>query len=354
MRIPRHPDELDAAALGALLAARYPDAAVADVTVRAVHEVTNTHVRIDVRYARPAGLPESLFVKMVPREAARRAQIAKTDMGRREVRFYDELAPRVGLRVPEAFATAYDENDGTFILVMEDLTASGCTVSDGTVGVPADAAADALRELAALHVGYEAPARRTREVPWIPRPTRGSPYGVTMLAYALAHHRDRMSRDFAAIAEIYVAHSDALQDVWHGDHDTVIHGDPHLGNVFDDHGRVGFLDWGIIHVGSAMRDAGYFILMAMDPQERRTHERALLRHYLDTRSALGGSPWSFAEAWEAYRRHAAYTVVASCQIVTFPEGISEARQIFSDAFLGRAEAAIADLDALGALRAAGF
>jgi len=40
--------------------------------------------------------------------------------------------------------------------------------------------------------------------------------------------------------------------------------------------------------------------------------------------------------------------------VVFPENITEKRRVFSSAFLARAEAAIADLDALGAVRAAGI
>lgn len=93
--------------------------------------------------------------------------------------------------------------------------------------------------------------------------------------------------------------------------------------------------------------------MGMDPPARRAHERDLLAHYLDVRRAHGAADWSFADAWQAHRRHAAYTVVASCQIVTFPPGISEARRVFSEAFLARAEAAVADLGALDALRSAG-
>jgi hypothetical protein len=41
-------------------------------------------------------------------------------------------------------------------------------------------------------------------------------------------------------------------------------------------------------------------------------------------------------------------------VVRFPEGISEARRIFADAFLERAQASLDDLDARGALREAGF
>ena len=353
MALPLLPDELTPEVLTALLAARAPGVVVAGVEAVGVREVTNTHVYVTLTYAHDVGLASRMFVKMVPRDPARRVQVAQTGMGPREARFYADLAPHLAFRVPAVYAAAADD-DGSFVLCLEDLAVTGCTVSDGTVGVSAEGAATALTELAGLHARYEDPARRAAEVPWIPMPTRGSPYAVTMLADALARHPERLSPDFRAIAEIYVAHSDALQDVWHGDHDTVIHGDPHIGNLFDDHGRVGFLDWGIVHVGSAMRDVSYFMTMGMDPAERRAHERDLLAHYLDARRSLGAAEWSFAVAWAAHRRHAAYTVVASCQVVTFPEGITEARRVFSEAFLARAEAAVADLGALDALHAAGF
>ena len=354
MALPLDADALDPAALTTLLAVRHPGTTVTSARVREVREVTNTHVFVDVEYAEPTTLPTALFVKMVPRDPARRATIAATGMGRREVRVYDDLAPHLALRVPAVYATAYDDADGSFVVVMEDLVATGCTISDGTVGVSPPSAARALDELADLHARYEDPARRGAEVPWIPTATTGSPYGVTLLRDALARHRDRLSPDFAAIAEIYVDRSDDLQDLWHDGVTTVVHGDPHLGNLFDDHGRTGFLDWGIVHVGSPMRDVSYFLTMSLGIEDRRAHEHDLLAGYLETRASLGATPIPFADAWAAHRQHAAYTVTACCQIVTFPEGISEARRVFSEAFLARAEAAIVDLDALDALRAVGF
>jgi hypothetical protein len=108
-----------------------------------------------------------------------------------------------------------------------------------------------------------------------------------------------------------------------------------------------------MRVGAAMRDASYFLMMAMSVEDRRLHERELLRHYLDVRHTLGAEPIAPDDAWLAYRLHAAYTVPACCQIVVFPENVTERRRVFAEAFLGRAEAAVADLDALGAVRAAG-
>src|SRR4029079_16542310 len=186
-------------------------------------------------------------------------------------------------------------------------------------------AAVALEELADLHVRFEDPARREREVPWAPLARDGKPTGLGLLRYGLDHHRDKLSDLFAWATETYLAHPEEYIALWAhgpGPH-TVNHGDPHLGNLFDDHGRVGFLDWGVINVTTPIRDAGYFIRMAMQVEDRRAHERValrsehrgaqereLLRHYLDVRAALGGAPIAFDDAWLAHRLHSLYCVPA--------------------------------------------
>ena len=91
-----------------------------------------------------------------------------------------------------------------------------------------------------------------------------------------------------------------------------------------------------------------------DIDDRRAHEEQLLRHYLDVRNSIAATRISFDDAWRMHREQAAYTVPACCQIVVFPDNITKKRRVFSSAFLARAEAAIDDLDALGAVRAAGI
>jgi aminoglycoside phosphotransferase (APT) family kinase protein len=352
--VPRTPAEIDADWLTLALSARHPDAVATMAEVRDVHEVTNTHVRVHASYAAEAGIPADLFVKMPPLDPARREAIAQTDMGRREERFYSTLAESVRLRVPACYASVFDGETNDFVIVLEDIVAGGCTISDGTVGVAPDSAAVALEELAHLHARFDDPAVRDADVPWVPRARHASKYGERLLEIALAEHRDRLDDDFAELARLYIDHGDELQALWHSGPNTVIHGDPHLGNLFDDHGRTGFLDWGIINVSSPMRDASYFLTMAMGIDDRRAHEEELLRHYLDVHNSIAVTAISFDDAWRMHREQAAYTVPACCQIVVFPENITEQRRVFSQAFLARAEAAIADLDALGAVRAAGL
>ena len=152
------------------------------------------------------------------------------------------------------------------------------------------------------------------------------------------------------MARTYIDHRDALHELWKEGPSTVLHGDTHIGNLFDDAGRIGFLDWGLVVVSTPMRDVSYFLNMALSIEDRRSHDESLIRHYLDVRQALGGSKIDFDSAWRAHRIHAGYLAPASCQIVTFPEDATPKRKRFAAAFLARAEAAIEDLEARQAIR----
>ncbi len=349
--VPRVADEIDERWLEEALQPRHPGVKVESVTVAERHEVTNSHAWLDVCYS-PSGAPgpTRLFCKLLPDEAGRREAIAQTQMGLREAMFYDRLAPDLSLRVPQAHAVRFDAESGAFILLLEDLVEAGCTVSTGPESPTPDAAAKALEELAAMHVRFEDASVRRREASWVSPPDPPSDYGSTRLAEGLEHHRDRLTPAFVEMSEVYIEHRDALHAAWSEGPPTVIHGDTHIGNLFFEGDRVGFLDWGLIVVNTPLRDVSYFLNMCLSIEDRRTWDAQLIRHYLEVRRALKGESISEDEAWKRHRIHAAYLAPASCQIVTFPEGISERRAKFSEHFLARASAAIEDLESREALR----
>jgi hypothetical protein len=352
MPLPSTPFEIDAAWLTDQLQARYPGVQIRDVVVVDHNEVTNTHARLRVMCADDRGLPESMFCKMAPLDPARRGSILATGMGQREVRFYAAVPRSLSLRVLNVYVAAEDSADGSFVLLLEDLDTTECTVSDGTKAVAPEAAALALEDLAGLHLRYANSDYRRQELGWVPTSRPLSDYGAKLLRYGLEHHRDRLSQPFARLAELYVDNAASFQDLWQNGPKTVVHGDAHLGNLFDDHGRTGFLDWGMINVTTPMRDVSYFMNMAMSIEDRRLHDRDLIRHYLEIWNSGSGLPLSFDQAWLAHRIHAAYCVPASCQIVTFPEDATDQRRVFAGAFLARAEAAIEDLEAFDAIASA--
>lgn len=335
------------------LAARYPGVRVASAQVLGASERTNQHVRLGLAYEARAGAPDSLFCKLPPRDAAHRARIGAGGMGAREVHFYREVAPALSLRVPAcAFAAA--RGDGSFLLLLEDLAARGAAISDGTWAAPGKLAGAALAELAELHVRYEEPARLAQVAAWAAKPRGKTPDFVTQtLRHVVAHFADRLSAPYLAIAALYADHGEAIEALWDEGPQTLIHGDAHIGNLFLDGDRVGFLDWGMARIGTPLRDVSFFLTMGVESEDRRRDERALLRHYLDVRRALGGSTIPFDEAWRAHRLHAAYTVIASFLSLVPPYDVAE-RRTFTGNFRARAMAAIEDLDSAGALRAAGI
>jgi hypothetical protein len=344
------PEDLDRSWFQSLLSQRYPATEVTGVDITRVHEWTNLHVRIDLSYDNAGGAPDKVFVKLPPGDERKAKALGSARMGAREARFYNLVAPDLDLRVPIGHGSVI-EDDGGFAVVIEDLAATGCRTYN-TVGIDRDAAARAFEDLAAMHVRFEDPAsRRADTVSWIkappiPPPATPEPpnYGQKLLRFGIDAHRDLLSDAYVAVAERWIAHGTDLQRRWWDAPLTVIHGDPHPGNLFDDRGRVGFLDWGLVCLGDPLRDISYFLCISLDVDVRRASEEELIRHYLDVRRALGGAEIGFDHAWARHRLHAAYVVPASCQCLDLAAAKTDSARRFSETFLTRAVAAVDDLE----------
>jgi len=169
-----------------------------------------------------------------------------------------------------------------------------------------------LEDLARFHARFEDPAVRSAVAPWlaVPQPQAGDIIAQLMRA-VLDEHGDALTSAYVATGELYINHHARLDELWNAGPQTYIHGDTHIGNVFLDGGRVGFVDWGLSRVSTPLRDVSYFLTMAVDPQARRKAESELLQLYLDVLRTAGGADIAFDEAWSAHRLQAAYTVVAT-------------------------------------------
>ena len=348
--LPSDPSEVTPDWLSQALSERFPGTRVREVEVLEIHHGTNSNARLGVTYDEGPGLPETFFLKMLPLDPERRATIEQTGMGRREALFYRHLADDVPMRVPRPYVAQLDESDGSFVLLLEDLDASDCTLADPATGIDVQQAAAAMSDYAALHVRFAEEAARREHAGWVTHMDANSDMGIWMLQYGLDHHRDKLRDGYAEMAQLYIDRRPELDEVWLRGPTTVLQGDSHVGNLFLDAGRVGFLDWGLIQLGTPMRDVGYFITMALSPEDRRAHERELIRRYLAARTEAGGDTFDFDEAWLLHRVHAAYAAPASCPLVLFPEDEPEENKTLSRSFLERSQCVIEDLDPRGALR----
>lgn len=348
--LPENADQVTPQWLTAAMAARGIVATVKTVEVTEQHRGTNANAMLRVTYDSDTDLPTDLFVKLLPTDPDERAAIVRTGMGEKEVLFYQRLADRISMRTPKVLAAEVEPESGAFVVVLEELLSAGCRLPDPDVGVSPAQAMGAMADYANLHHRYLDAHKRADEAAWVVPSRRGSDYGKVRLQQGLDNHRDKLSDPFAELARFYIDHQDAQHNLWAMGEHSVLQGDSHLGNVFTEGDRVGFLDWGLINLGACMRDVSYFITMTLSPENRRQHEAALIREYLDRRAELGAVATTFDQAWLEHRVQAAYTVVASCQIVTFPGTWGPERERFALAFLAKAEAAVADLESRAAIR----
>jgi aminoglycoside phosphotransferase (APT) family kinase protein len=351
--LPVDASDLSPAWLSEVLGADVVDVEVLDHAV-----ATNQRVRIGLTYAGAgAGAdtgPASLFVKLAPLDPAHREMIGASGMGEREAQFYADVAASpacADLRVPGAYWAATSD-DGGFALVLEDLAAGGCAFSDGSWGVTADAAAGALEDLARFHGRFADPAVRAALAPWLAAPrVRRTELTAQRLRTVLDQHGDALTPAYVAAGELYAEHHAGLDALWNAGPQTYIHGDTHIGNVFLDGPRVGFLDWGLSRLSTPLRDVSYFLTMTVDPEERRRSERDLLRLYLSAWRAAGGADIGFDEAWTVHRVQAGYTVVATF-LAFMPSYAAGDGRGLGRSLRRRAELALEDLETVDALRAA--
>src|SRR5262249_42740045 len=65
-------------------------------------------------------------------------------------------------------------------------------------------------------------------------------------------------------------------------------------------------DWQIVQRGSWATDVSYHLATTLDIEQRRTHEKDLLRHYLEELAAAGAPAPSVDDAWDQYTRGFSY------------------------------------------------
>jgi hypothetical protein len=180
---------------------------------------------------------------------------AALKMFENEVRFYQEVAPVVGVRVPECYQ-AESGPDGTR-LELEDL-------SGWSPGAEPEAAARTLRE---LHDRWR--GRAHNEWAWLRQPGAGDAlvaelYDRTWPALA---KRSDLSPPVRAFGERMVGRVlDAEAEVaWAGE-PTLVHGDASAPNMrTGPDGVVALLDWEDVSAASGALDLAWFLVSSVEP-----------------------------------------------------------------------------------------
>ncbi|HEU5301214.1 MAG TPA: phosphotransferase [Acidimicrobiia bacterium] len=279
---------------------------VASVEVLDAHSGTTGRARLGITYTDDDGDgPASVFLKLAPFDERQRRFVDAVGLGLAEARFYRDVAAEVPVRIPAVHHASTDAV-GRYVMVIEDLEATGCRLLSPSAPDVADAVASIVHELALLHARYWGDPRLDTDLHWVTEGFRvafggGGPF----IAKADERFGAQMGPTFRRLAALYVDRAEDIADLLAAGPPTLIHGDPHLGNLFLDGARAGFFDWGMVWRATGMRDVAYVLSNSTPPDVRRAHERDWIRHYLGVLASLG-IDLTFDDAWEQYRLLAIY------------------------------------------------
>jgi hypothetical protein len=306
--------------------------------------------RFTLTYDPPGAGPPTLAGKFAAADPTSRQTAVTHGLYAKEVAFYRELAPRLAIRTPRAFAAEAADDGATFVLLFEDLgPARG---GNQLAGCSLDDALHAVRELAGPHAPrWNDPAFIDR--PWFePRPgaldslKAAYPYATQVFAERYA---DELAPGLMDVCRELAARSDRWFGREPGDR-CLVHGDYRLDNMlFDIKGGaepLGVLDWQTLTVGSGLTDLAYFIGAGVGTS-LRAHEDALIEAYLAAMGERGVAPTREA-VWDDYRRGALHGVSTAVFSAAFVERTARGDAMFLDMARGACQLAL-DHDSLGAL-----
>jgi len=310
--------------------------------------------RFTLHHEPPGSGPATVVGKFPSDDATSRAFGQQSGYYRNEIRFYEELAPSLSVALPTPIHAALATNETDFVLLMEDL--SPARVVDQLVGCTPDEAALVMEQAARLHAGSWKSAELAA-VGWL-QGTASSFVGVT-------DNFPQTTRTFAEtfgdlVPEADVAQAARLNEhldtwkaiftasrcLWHSD----LRADNLLFDAQDGTVPVAVLDWQGVGYGCGTIDVAYFLGTSLTTEDRRAHERDLVRLYHRALVAHGVEDYDAETCWEDYR----ILAIHGLQVGVFGVGAVK-RSARGDemwrTWIERAAAQTRDLDSFPALAA---
>lgn len=266
--------------------------------------------RVTVTYASGDG-PDSVVLKVAARDPVSRQTGLALGLYEREVRFYTDVAPRLGGPIAHCHHAAVDTRTGAFDILLGD--AGNAVQGDEIVGATVEQARLGLVELARLH----APVLRDptlAHAEWLNRPSPMNQALITQLwAGFVDRYSDRITVAQRDVCGRLVAGFDAYLAAGAdgAGPQGLVHGDYRLDNML--FGREGaarpltVVDWQTVTRGPAMTDTAYFLGCALDSAVRAAHHDELLAAYHE---ALGPEvTLSIDEVRDGVRRQSFFGVM---------------------------------------------
>jgi hypothetical protein len=258
------------------------------------------------------GVPPSIVAKLPGLDEAAVFTGSVLRMYIREVRFYEQMASRVPVRVPRALHTDLDEESSAFVVVMEDM--GGLRIVDQVAGMAIDDAERAVDGLAAWHATFWGEGERLAEEGITV--SLADPIYPAILPMVFAEGWEKVTAEIGvpdAVARAGAGWPDVfaqlLQDLATAP-TTMTHGDYRADNIlFTGDDEVALLDFQLSGTASGAYDLAYFVTQSLDPDVASANEKALFDRYVAGLREGGVAADQVARLWEDYRKAALFCLV---------------------------------------------
>ena len=194
----------------------------------------------------------------------------------REIKFYHELSPKLDLRLPKLFASAYDPSSAYFVMLLEYL--EPIKESDSISGIGVDYTRQLLVELSKLHTQ----GKDLVETPWVQ--TMISQHRINNLTIMI-------EKGWPVLQEMCGEIVDPLKEInllerfletmnyLNTLDQTIVHGDIKPDNLIISNQGVTIIDWQGFGTGPPSWDIAYCMCQCLTTEERRFYESELLDSY---------------------------------------------------------------------------
>ena len=315
------PEEMNAEWFTAMLRERGHDVTVKDLgRTRIGTGQIGKCIRFDLVYTGASGnAPASLVGKFPSDELISRETGVQLRNYYREVGFYQQLAGKLNISVPECYYAAIIDEGPDFVLLLQDMAPA--RQGDQLAGCSAEIARAAVLEL----VGMQAPSwcdESLRQYDWL-LPDDGALDTASLYAQHLPGFLDRYGKTMAADErDIYTrvgASSTCPLFTPATSPFCIEHLDYRLDNMLIEESggvpRMTVVDWQSLVIGKPMNEVAYFLGSGLLPETRREAEVDILRDYHAALQEAGVEDYDWEQCWTDYRKGSfsgfGVTVIAS-------------------------------------------
>jgi Phosphotransferase enzyme family len=310
-------------------------------------------VLLAVEYDSPTHLPSGLCAKIGMELRDTKLNLTGSTYDT-EGRFYLHMASIFTEFTPKCYSVILDPPAHRCAMLLEDLTVGGGRFGSTTDGSLSPQQAETIvQQLARLHGKWWG---RTGSLPTVALPTGINADNQLGRYYARFDERyvqSKLDLPRGDAVPVRLRDAKALHDAFWAMANisrqrpvSLVHGDPHLGNVFiRPDGRVGMADWQTIRWNNWAYDIAYLVGSALEIDQRRSVERDMLSSYAEALQLAGGPKLSADELWTHYRQAMIYGLYGwlTCpDVFEYPEEVCLS-------YVTKFSAAVDDMDTIGAL-----